>query len=77
MCKETNNINDVHEYAEKACSLYQQHGSPEAAAAALDKAAKMVVTDHPEKALQLYQHAVDVVMVRTGTGLKVGTYSYL
>lgn len=54
---------DVHQYAEKAANLYQQHGSPEAAASALDKAAKMLETDHPEKALLLYQHALDVVMV--------------
>ena len=55
---------EVHQYAEKASHLYQQHGSPEAAASALDKAAKMLETDHPEKALQLYQRALDVVMVR-------------
>lgn len=55
---------DVHQYAERASHLYQQHGSPEAAASALDKAAKIIEANHPEKALQLYQHALDVVMVR-------------
>lgn len=63
VCKETNNMMEVHQYAERASSLYQQHGSPEAAASALDKAAKMLEADHPEKALTLYQHALDVVMV--------------
>lgn len=63
VCKEMNNLMEVHQYAERACNLYQQHGSPEAGASALDKAAKMLETDHPEKALQLYQHALDVVMV--------------
>lgn len=64
MCKEMNNFQEVHQYAERACNLYQQHGSPEAAASALDKAAKMIESNHPEKALQLWQHALDVVMVR-------------
>lgn len=63
VCKETNNLIEVHQFAERACQLYQQHGSPEAAASALDKAAKMMEANHPEKALQLYQHALDVVMV--------------
>lgn len=63
VCKEMNNLVEVQQYAEKACNLYQQHGSPEAGAAALDKAAKMLEAEHPEKALSLYQHALDVVMV--------------
>lgn len=63
VCKETKNLLDVPQYAERACHLYQQHGSPEAAASALDKAAKMMEAEHPEKALVLYQHALDVVMV--------------
>lgn len=63
VCKEVNNLMEVQQYAERACHLYQQHGSPEAAAAALDKSAKMLEPHHPEKALQLYQHALDVVMV--------------
>lgn len=63
VCKETNNMMEVHQYAQKACNLYQQHGSPEAGASALDKAAKMLEAEHPEKALTLYQNALDVVMV--------------
>lgn len=63
IAKEMNNLNAVQEYAEKACHLYQQHGSPESGAAALDKGAKILESTQPEKALQLYQHACDVVMV--------------
>lgn len=54
---------EIEEYANRACKLYQQHGSPESGAAALDKAAKAVESAHPEIALRLYQHALEVVMV--------------
>lgn len=60
-------MNDIEQYAQKACHLYQQHGSPEAGAASLDKAAKMLEAEHPEKALSLYQHAVDVVLIEDST----------
>lgn len=33
------------------------------AASALDKAAKIIENIHPEQALNLYQHAIEVVMV--------------
>lgn len=69
VCKEMNNLMEVHQYAERACNLYQQHGSPEAGASALDKAAKMLEATHPEKALSLYQHALDVVMVSSFFGI--------
>lgn len=49
--------------AERACNLYQQHGSPESGAASLDKAAKILEQNNPEQALRLYQKAADVVMV--------------
>lgn len=53
----------VEEYANKASNLYQQHGSPESAASALDKAAKIVEHKHPEIALRFYQHSLEISMV--------------
>lgn len=67
-----NNLADVQQYAERACHMYQQHGSPESGASALDKAAKILENTHPEKALQLYQRACDVVLVSTLFRLKHG-----
>lgn len=67
LSKETGNLVDVEEYANKACSLYQQHGSPEAAASALDKAAKLTEQKHPEIALRFYQHAVEVILIEDST----------
>lgn len=64
LLKEQNQFNEIESLAHRACQLYQQQGSPEAAANALDKAAKMVESALPEAALNLYQHAVEVVMVR-------------
>lgn len=62
--KEMNSLPEIEENVNKACNLYQQHGSPEAAATALDKAAKIVEQKHPELALTFYKHALEVVMVR-------------
>lgn len=61
--KDSNNIVKIEEYANRACHLYQQHGSPESGAAALHKAAKIVEGDHPDIALRFYQHALEVVMI--------------
>lgn len=67
LSKETGKMEQVEEFANKACSLYQQHGSPEAAAAALDKAAKLTEQKHPEIALRFYQHAVEVILIEDST----------
>lgn len=63
MLKELNNYSDIGPLADRACRLYQEHGSPESGAAALDKAAKIVENIHPDHALKLYQQACDVSMV--------------
>jgi hypothetical protein len=63
VCKDLNDFSSIRNYAEKACSLYQQHGSPESGASSLDKAAKILETNYPQDALALYQHALDVSMV--------------
>lgn len=51
------------DFAHRACRLYQQQGSPEAAAGALEKTAKMVESKDPAAAINVLQHAVEVMMV--------------
>ncbi|XP_053962609.1 gamma-soluble NSF attachment protein [Anastrepha ludens] len=65
--KEMNNLLEIEENVNKACNLYQQHGSPEAAATALDKAAKIVEHKHPDLSLTFYKHALEVVMLDDST----------
>jgi hypothetical protein len=43
--------------------MYQQHGSPDSGALCLEKAAKMIEQQHPDKAIELYRRGVDVVLV--------------
>nr|CAD7453488.1 unnamed protein product [Timema tahoe] len=63
VCKDLGDLRAIADLAERACSLYQQHGSPDSGAAALDKAAKILEKDHPDLALRLYQKAADVVII--------------
>lgn len=56
-------MREVQHLADRACNLYQTHGSPDAGASVLEKAAKILEANYPEIALQLYQRAVDVVLV--------------
>lgn len=56
-------IREVASLAERACNMYQTHGSNDAGASSLDKAAKLLEQTQPEQALQLYQRASDVAMV--------------
>ncbi|XP_017044918.1 gamma-soluble NSF attachment protein [Drosophila ficusphila] len=63
LSKDSDKLLEVEEFANKAASLYQQHGSPEAAASALDKAAKLTESKHPDMALRFYQHALEVIMI--------------
>lgn len=63
VCKDLGDLRDVPEISMRACTLYQQHGSPDSGAAALDKAAKLLEQTQPEQALRLFQRAADVVMI--------------
>lgn len=65
VCKDLNDFNSIRNLAERASNLHQQHGSPESAASSLDKAAKILEPNYPEEALSLFQHALDVSMVRS------------
>lgn len=70
VCKDLGDLRDVPEISMRACTLYQQHGSPDSGAAALDKAAKLLEQTQPEQALRLFQRAADVVMVMHTRGQK-------
>jgi len=61
--KDLGDYRDVASLAERACNLYQQHGSPDSGSASLDKAAKLLESQHPEQALRLYQRATEVVLI--------------
>lgn len=55
VCKDLNDFNSIRNLAERACHLYQQHGSPQSGAASLDKAAKILEGNYPQEALALFQ----------------------
>lgn len=65
VCKDMQDFNSIRDLAEKASNLHQQHGSPESAASSLDKAAKILESNYPQEALALFQHALDVSMVKS------------
>lgn len=52
------------DFAHRACRLYQQQGSPEAGAGALEKTSKMVESKDPAAAINVLQHAIEVLMVK-------------
>lgn len=56
-------MDSIFKFCERAAFMYQEHGVPDTAALALDKGAKMIEVQLPEKALQMYEHAVDIVLV--------------
>ncbi|XP_045598691.1 gamma-soluble NSF attachment protein [Procambarus clarkii] len=60
--KELGDMDSIFKLAERAACMYQEHGIPDTAALNLEKAAKMIENHLPEKALHLYEHAVDIVM---------------
>lgn len=64
VCKDLNDFSSIKSLAERACYMYQQHGSPESGAAALDKAAKILDSNYPRDALDLFERALNVSMVR-------------
>lgn len=63
LLKEQNKVEEMVEYAHRACRLYQQQGSYEAGAGALEKTSKMVESKYPASAINVLQHAVEVLMV--------------
>lgn len=65
ICKELGDLRQIPSLAEKSANYYQTHGSADTAASSLDKAAKIMEAQYPEEALKLYQHAAEVVTVRS------------
>ncbi|CAG9782071.1 unnamed protein product [Diatraea saccharalis] len=58
--KETATPDEIYSLAVESSSLYQQHGSGDSGATVLDKAAKILEENAPEKAVMLFQQAADV-----------------
>ncbi|XP_045541820.1 gamma-soluble NSF attachment protein [Papilio machaon] len=58
--KEISTPDEIFTLACDSSSLYQQHGSGDSGANVLDKAAKIIEENSPEKAVKLYQQAADV-----------------
>lgn len=63
VCKELGDLREIPALADRAANLFQSHGSADTAAAALDKAAKILEQQHPDQALPLYQRAAEIAMV--------------
>lgn len=63
VCKELGDLREISNLAERAATMFQTHGSNESAVASLDKAAKILETQHPDDALKLYKHAAEIVCV--------------
>ncbi|XP_059177045.1 gamma-soluble NSF attachment protein-like [Physella acuta] len=60
LCKENKQYDEAVHWMELAALMFQEHGTPDTAALCLDKAAKMVEQDKPEKAIHLYTKACNV-----------------
>ncbi|RUS80588.1 hypothetical protein EGW08_011643 [Elysia chlorotica] len=60
LCKENKEYDEAVHWMELAALMFQEHGTPDTAALCLDKAAKMVEQEKPEKAIHLYTKACDV-----------------
>lgn len=71
ICKELGQLEEIASLAERACVMYQQHGAPDSGALCLEKAAKMIEMQYPERAVALYKRGVDVVMVK---GINLNQY---
>lgn len=63
--KELGELDKIASLSERAAGLYRNQGVPDTAAIALDKGAKMIESQEPEKALHLYKYAIEIVMVRS------------
>ncbi|KAG1673886.1 Gamma-soluble NSF attachment protein [Nymphon striatum] len=63
VCRDMKDILRTGDLIEKACKLFQEHGSPDTAAMSLERGAKMIESSMPERALHLLQRAAEVVML--------------
>ncbi|KAH9489756.1 hypothetical protein Btru_036663 [Bulinus truncatus] len=63
LCKENKQFDEAVHWMELAALMFQEHGTPDTAALCLEKAAKMVEQDKPEKAIHLYTKACEVAEI--------------
>jgi len=63
ICRDSNRHDQIGALADRGGLLYRQHGSPEAAAQLLEKAAKIMEQKDPTVALELYEKAAETIMV--------------
>ena len=62
--KELGDLDSIYTLCQRAASMYREHGIPDTAALSLERGAKIIENQLPEKALDMFEHAVDIVMVR-------------
>ncbi|MPC20532.1 Gamma-soluble NSF attachment protein [Portunus trituberculatus] len=60
--KELGDLESIFTLCQRAACMYREHGIPDTAALSLEKGAKMIDTQLPEKALIMFEHAVDIVI---------------
>ena len=63
LSRDLNRMDDVVSYAERGALLFRQDGSNESAAQLLEKAAKIVESSCPDKAIGIYTKAAETVGV--------------
>lgn len=56
-------LRDIYDMAERAAHMFQSQGSAESATATLEKTAKILESQCPMEALNLYRHAADIAGV--------------
>lgn len=61
--KDMGDLIETANLVERACQLFQEHGTPDTAALSLDKGAKIIESKYPERALRLYLKAAEVVLL--------------
>lgn len=64
ICKEMGDLRDIYDMAERAAHMFQSQGSAESATATLEKTAKILESQCPMEALNLYRHAADIAGVQ-------------
>ncbi|XP_050311743.1 gamma-soluble NSF attachment protein-like isoform X2 [Anthonomus grandis grandis] len=64
ICKEMGDLRDIYSMAERAAHMFQSQGSPDSASSILEKAAKILESNVPMEALNLYKHAAEIAQIQ-------------
>lgn len=56
-------LRDIYDMAERAAHMFQSQGSADSASATLEKTAKILESQMPVDALNLYRHAAEIAGV--------------